>query len=262
MGDPMRKRRGLYLLDVLVNGFLAHAGMRRIVPPPGYIALDPHVHSLFSGCSLSSIERILVRAAEVGLGAIAIMDHNDLQSAGVAAACAQDLKSRKLIPDDFLVIPGMEIGSGDGHIGALFVDKPIPRKLGMPETVQRIHEAGGLAVAVHPYLKSGIGDALFDAPFDAVEIESGSVFGRTAAERGHKLLDDERLKNVAKLGSSDAHYYSAVGICYTLVKANEITPESIRAALIQGATTAHASDASLRLRKLLGWLPMAGQASL
>ncbi len=258
----MKRRRGLHLLDVLVNGFLAHAGMERIVPPPGYIALDPHVHSLFSGCSLSSIERILIRAAEVGLSAIAIMDHNDLQSAAVAAACARDLKNRKLIPDEFLVIPGVEVKSDGGHIGALFVDQPIPKRVSVLETVQRIHEAGGLAVAVHPYLRSGIGDALFDAPFDAVEIESGSVFSRIAAERGYKLLDDERLTRVAKLGSSDAHYVGAVGICYTLVKVSEVTPESIRAALMQGATTAHASDAFPRFRRMLGWVPMAGQAPL
>ena len=240
------------LMDVLVNRLIILCGMKRIVAPPGYIAIDPHVHSSFSSCSVSSIERILVRAARMGLSAIAIMDHNDLRSADAAAACADDLKRRKLIPDDFRVIPGVEIHSGAGHIGALFVREPIRVKLGVAGTVQRIHELGGLAVAVHPYIRSGIGDGLFDAPFDAVEIESGSVFSRAIAERGHELLADERLKGTAKLGSSDAHYVGAIGICYTLVEASEATPEAKRSAILEGRCTAHSSPACLKLRKLLG----------
>lgn len=260
--EPNRVNRawracGLRLRDMLANGFIARYGMTRIVPPPGYIAIDPHVHSSFSKCSLSRIEDLLVRAGSIGLTAIGITDHNDFQSVARAAACAEDLKRRKLIPEDFLAIPGMEISCGDGHhIGGLFLNEPIPRKLGVAGTVQRIHEAGGLAVAVHPYLRSGIGDALFEAPFDAVEIESGSVLRQAAVERGRELLADDRLKNVAKFGSSDAHYVCAVGICYTLVKANDVTPDAIRSAILQGWSTPHMSEACLRLRKLLGRLSL------
>ena len=238
--------------DALVNGFIALCGVKRIVVPPGFVAIDPHVHSLFSKCSVSSIERILIRAAKMGLGAVGIMDHNDMRSAEHAAACAQDLKRRKLIPDDFVVIPGTEIYSGGGHIGALFVREPIPTKLGVPGTVQRIHDAGGLAIAPHPFLESGVGERLFDAPFDAVEIESGSVFQRATAERARDLLADDRLVNTAKLGSSDAHYTNAIGICYTLVEAGDLTPDSIRSAIVQGRCTAHSSDACRKITKLLG----------
>lgn len=247
-----------HLIDALVNGFIGGCGPIKVVTSPGYIAIDPHIHSLYSKCSTTSIERILLRASRIGLSAIAIMDHNDLRSAEHAASCAQDLKRRKLIPEDFIVIPGMEIGTGAGHIGALFVSEPIPRKLGVAGTVQRIHDVGGLAVAVHPYLRSGIGDAVFGAPFDAVEIESGSVFGRMASERALKLLDDDRMKHAARLGSSDAHFANAIGMCYTLIRASEITPASIRSAMEYSSCTAHASGACLRIRRLLGGFPLHG----
>ena len=52
---------------------------------------------------------------------------------------------------DFLIIPGMEVSSADGHIVALNLKELIPRGLSAAETVDRIHRAGGIAIAVHPY---------------------------------------------------------------------------------------------------------------
>ena len=237
----------------MVNTFAAHCGLKRIAPPPGCIAIDPHVHSLYSSCCISPIEDLIIRAAKMGLSAVAIMDHNDLRSVKHAVDCAEDLKRRRLIPEDFVLIPGTEVSCGGAHhIGALFVNEPIPEGLGVKGTLERIHEAGGLAIAVHPYLRSGIGDELFDAPFDAVEIESGSIFRQTAVERGYALLTDERLRNVAKLGSSDAHYIRTVGLCCTLIKTSEVTPAAIRSAIVEGRCEPHSTDACLRLRKLLG----------
>ena len=248
-----RQNRLVYgLTDLLANSLIVFCGVRPVVAPPGFIAIDPHVHSSFSRCSRSSIERILVRAAEMGLSAVGIMDHNDLRSVAAASAVAKDLKNRKLIPEDFCVLPGVEIHSGAGHVAALFVTEPIPVKLGVKETVRRIHELGGIAIAPHPYIRSGIRDALFEADFDAVEVESGSVFSRALTARLHEDMKDERLTNAASLGSSDAHYVGAIGICYTLVEASEPTPEAIRSAILAGRCTAHASPACLRMRKTLG----------
>jgi len=251
---PDRKPRARWFgfWDNLVNRFLEHYAPARLDTAPGHIAVDPHIHSLFSVCSISSPERIILRAVKMGLSAIAILDHNDPQGRKHAEMCAQQLKQQKAIPEDFLVIPGVEISTADGHIGALFIDEPVETGLSPSEAVQRIHEAGGLAVAVHPYTRSGIGDALFDAPFDAVEIESGSAFGRFSVERAHDLLADPRLKNVAKLGSSDAHYVGAVGSCYTVVDTDRVTLESVRSAIEDGRCSARSSDMCLRLRRLLG----------
>lgn len=257
MENVRRKAAPLRMMNALASGAIRCLGLPKIEAPPGCIAMDTHIHSAFSKCSTSPVERIILRAAAVGLSAIAITDHNDIQSARYAADCADDLKRRKLIPEDFLIIPGMEISFGGGHIGALFLNEQIPARLGVQETVKRIHDAGGLAVAVHPCLRSGVRDAFFDAPFDALEVESGSVLTITTAERGYKMFADERLENMARLGSSDAHYVPAVGMCYTLVEVADVSLDSIRAALMNGRSSAHPSPTCLRFRRLFNRIPLA-----
>ena len=91
-------------------------------------------------------------------------------------------------------------------------------------------------MAVHPYHRSGIGAAVFDAPFDAVESESGSIFSSRLAAMNSGLCPDPRLSGAAMLGSSDAHYVSAIGNCYSLIQAAEPTVEAVREAIVHRGT--------------------------
>lgn len=239
--------------DCMVNATLSTMGSTRIATEEGEVAIDPHIHSLFSHCSISQPERIIRRAVAIGLGAIAIMDHNDIRGARDAVRCAAHLKSRGEIPEDFVVIPGVEINTKVGHVGALFVDEDFPRHLSPCELVDAIHRAGGVAVAVHPYHSTGIRDAVFDAPFDAVEIECGSVFGRKLVAANRALVEDARLAGTSKLGSSDAHYVRAMGSCYTLLSGiSAHSLESIKHAIISGNCTPKSSVPYERLVRLLG----------
>lgn len=236
-----------------MNGALSLSGRPRITTAPGQIALDPHIHTLFSHCSISRPERLIREAVRLGLGAIGVMDHNDIRGALDCMQCAQWLKSIGEIPEDFLVIPGVEVNSTVGHIGALFVQEKLPMPLEPVEIVKAIHDAGGLAVAVHPYHSTGIGAAVFDAPFDAVEIECGSVFAGRLIKRNRELASDTRLSNVAKLGSSDAHYIRAMGSCYTVVAdIGKPTLDSVKQAILAGNCEAATSVPYERLAGLLG----------
>lgn len=211
------------------------------------------MHTLFSHCSISQPERLIREAIHIGLGAIAVMDHNNIKGALDAMRCADYLKAKGDIPQDFVVIPGVEVNSTIGHVGALFVTEDMPMPLAPQDLVEVIHNAGGLAVAVHPYHSTGIKDATFDAPFDAVEIESGSVFGRRIINRNRELINDERLARAAKLGSSDAHYIRAMASCYTVAKNIEKpTLDSLRAAIVAGNCEPRTSLPYERTAKLLG----------
>jgi hypothetical protein len=117
-----------------------------------------------------------------------------------------------------------------------------------------IHEAGGLAVAVHPYHSTGIRDAVFDAPFDAVEVECGAVFGKRLVLQNVELADDARLAGAAKLGASDAHYTNGIGTCYTVIKLSEPTLEAAQQAIANGLCTAKTTAPCRRMRKFLGGL--------
>lgn len=228
------------------------AGSPRIKVAPGEVAIDTHIHTLFSHCSISQPEQIILKAAQIGLGGVAVMDHNEISGAVDAVRCAEDLKRRKLLREDFLVIPGIEVQSSAGHIGALFVDRIFPTSLNPEETVRMIHDAGGIAVAVHPYHSSGIRDAVYDAPFDAMELESGSIFCPDIVERNIRLASDSRLADACSLGSSDSHYVNAVGSCYTVLKMQKLTLEAAREAILERRTRAVASHSYLAIKKMLG----------
>jgi len=239
--------------DGVVNSVLAMLGSPHISVGQGEIAIDPHIHTLFSHCSISQPQRVIRKAVKLGLGGIAVMDHNDIRGALDTMRCAEDMKGRGEIPEEFLVIPGLEINSTVGHVGALFVEEDIPMSLEPAELVRAIHDAGGLAVAVHPYHSTGIKDTVFDAPFDAVEIESGSVFGTRLVEQNRALMSDPRMANAAKLGSSDAHYARAMASCFTIVQNLEkVTLSTVREAIMSGDCRPETSTPYRRLQGMLG----------
>ncbi len=241
--------------DRLVNSLLRIAGEPKIEVPPGHFAIDFHVHTVYSHCSISRPEDILLGASARGLAAIAVMDHHHVEGALETVRCANELKHRGLLPESFLVIPGVELNSTVGHIGALFVTGDLPEKLTPAETVNAIHEAGGLAIAVHPYHSTGIRDAVFDAPFDAVEIECGSVFDLKLSTLNRALARNPHLAHVAKIGGSDAHYSGAIGSCYTIIHTEYISIESVRNSLITGKCSAKTTDFMSRLQRILGLVP-------
>jgi len=238
--------------DWCVNRVLQAAGAPHIDAGPNEIAIDPHIHTLFSHCSISQPQHAILKAARRGLGGISVMDHHTVNGALDAVRCADDLKRRGWLDERFVVIPGAELNSSTGHIGALFVEENLPEGLDPLETVRIIHEAGGLAVAVHPYHSTGIGDAVFDAPFDAVEVECGAVFAARLVKRNNDLAADPRLAAIAKFGASDAHYTNAIGGCYTVIATDNPSLESVKQAIIGGNTAARSSAPIRRIRKLLG----------
>ena len=102
---------------------------------------DPHIHSVYSGDSRSEVIDILIQAEKKGLDAIAISDHNEIKGSRLARSYGGSI----------IVVPSIEISSDKGHILGLGVDEIIPKGLSAVETVDRIHDAGGLAIVPHPF---------------------------------------------------------------------------------------------------------------
>ena len=76
------------------------------------IKADLHVHTTYSKDSLITPKDLIYYAKKRGLNAVAVTDHNQLEGAFKIAK-----------ETDFLVIPGMEVSSADGHIVALNVQR-------------------------------------------------------------------------------------------------------------------------------------------
>ena len=170
--------------------------------------LDLHIHSSYSRDGTASPTEILRRCKKIGLDGCAIADHNQikgtLEAAGVARA------------ENLLAIRAIEVSTAEGHVLAYGVADIVPRGLSVPETIDLINKAGGLAVAAHPVrFPSGIGLELAEeCRFDAIEVLNGGSSSR-GNRKAMKLADAKRSSTTA---GSDAHELQEIGKAYVEVE--------------------------------------------
>ena len=186
------------------------------------IKADLHVHTTYSKDSLITPKDLIHYSKKSGLNAVAVTDHNYLDGAYKIAK-----------ETDFLIIPGMEISSSDGHIVALNVKELIPRDLSAEETVERIHNAGGIAIACHPFVlfKGALKESVCST-FDAIEIINARAFPFKRSV--NKATQTAERLNLSRVGGTDAHYGPQIGYGYTVIEAAEPTVEAIANAIVQG----------------------------
>ena len=190
---------------------------------PDWINADLHMHSTFSKDSKNTVETIIRTAREIGLGAIAITDHNEIKGA---------LRARELAEGDPFVIVAEEIKSREGEVIGLFLQEFIPPKLSFDETLSRIKEQGALVYVPHPF------DALRTTPsyqalvdnlhrIDVIEIYNAKValssFNLSAERFAAKY-------NIVAGAGSDAHVRQALGTAMLRMPRFH-DPESFMAAL-------------------------------
>jgi predicted metal-dependent phosphoesterase TrpH len=182
------------------------------------LKIDLHVHSNYSYDSLITPEELVSYSRKRGLHGVAVTDHDRIDGA---------LKLAKTL--SMLIIPGMEITSSDGHIIGLNLQEAIPPKLSADETVDKIHEAGGIAIACHPsaFFKGSMAKKHVTKKFDAVEVMNASAFPFNHFARRNGQIAS-RL-GIAQVAGSDAHYGPEIGYAYTLIDAELDVDKIIKA---------------------------------
>ncbi len=185
------------------------------------VKADLHVHSCYSSDSMITPKELVFFAKKRGLNAVAVTDHNRVEGA---------LKIAK--ETSFLIIPGIEVSSADGHIVGLNVREVIPRGLSAEETVQKIHAAGGVAVACHPYalFKGSLGGNV-SATFDAIETLNARAFPFNRSRR--RAEQAAAQFGLSRVAGTDAHYGPQIGAAYTVIDA-ELTVDAISKAILAG----------------------------
>ncbi len=164
------------------------------------VKADLHVHSTYSADSVITPKELVFYARKRGLTAVAVTDHDQVEGA------------RKIATEtDFLIIPGTEISSLDGHIVGLNVDELIPRGLSAEETVDRIHSAGGVAIACHPYalFKGSVGRHVTKSLMRSKRETLHRFLSKTLHARPSSLAQRLGLPRVA---GTDAHIPESIGI--------------------------------------------------
>lgn len=165
---------------------------------------DLHVHTMYSKDGRTTMEELLQAAERFGIGCIAVTDHNVFKA-------YHELKDNGKV----IIIPAEEVSSSEGHIVALGIDREIPARMSIQETIDAIHEAGGYAFAAHPYRWwSGLGEKnTLKYPFDGIEARNGRSIP-SANRRSERLA--KRIGKPMTAGS-DAHSPHRIGEGYVLL---------------------------------------------
>jgi len=182
------------------------------------LKLDLHLHSEYSGDGMGSTEEIIKILKKKGLDGMAITDHNNIEGS---------LKALKIAHKDFLVIPGVEISTSDGHIIALNVRENVQRELSVEETVEKILDLGGIPIVPHLYRNmSGINkDNLMKIKSKISVIE---VFNSCSVPLTNlKIAKLAKELNLGGTGGSDSHNPKYVGWGYTTIDTTDLNVDSI-----------------------------------
>jgi predicted metal-dependent phosphoesterase TrpH len=164
------------------------------------------MHTSWSHDCAVEPEDLVAYAQGIGLGAIAVTDHNVF---GGALAAVEAARGTKLV-----VIPGEEIKTdGQGEVIGLFLSEEIPRGMSFAETIAAIRAQNGLVYLPHPF------DRLHSIP-DASTLHRHladiDVFEVYNARLLFEAYNDEALRfatkyNLTMGAGSDAHVLQGVG---------------------------------------------------
>jgi predicted metal-dependent phosphoesterase TrpH len=122
-------------------------------PEPELWKFDMHVHSRYSGDSLNYPAEIVTSYRKTGILPL-VCDHNTTAGSTVVCHEIRDLDS--LIP----VILAEEIMTAEGEIIGLFLSDMVPPYLSAAETIEIVHEQGGLVLVPHPFCSFRTSSAL------------------------------------------------------------------------------------------------------
>lgn len=222
-----------------------------------WYAGDFHSHSKESGDAKPAIPDMIAFAKSRGLDFIELSDHNTTAQLDFYAADR---------PNDFLLFPGVEFTTYQGHANGIGATKWVDHKVGVNgQTIlaaaQAFHSQGALFSINHPTLD--IGDVcigcgwkheLPDDQIDGVEIEtggykqSGVLFNRSAVAFWDAIC--ARGRHAAAMGGSDDHSGgvvmgfrdSAIGSPTTMVYAEELSVQGIIDGIKKGRTVVKLQD--------------------
>ena len=206
----------------------------------GMIKLDLHIHSCYSEDAIGSPKEIIKSAQKKGLQGIAITDHNSVKGS---------LNALKIKPKNFIVIPGVEISTTDGHILAFGTKNNFTRGLSVEETVEKISEAGGIPIVPHLFRRmSGIKKEKFtpiSKRVPAIEVFNGCSLPKTNIKTA-KIAQEF---NLGGIGGSDAHNPMYIGYGYTTVESIDMAVDTIISEIIKKRTWGDGTTIPLQVRR-------------
>lgn len=199
---------------------------------------DPHCHTTASDGMVEPAE-LVAAAVERGLRLIAVCDHDTMAAVAEVRARAEAA--------DLGVVGGQEITTrwpAQTHVVGWFLERPVRSGLGLEDTVDAIHDQGGLAIIPHPFMPTYFASCqpamlarlIERHPVDGIELEHASP---TSAARRRRLADfynANRDRLGAAIGASDSHF-GRHDLGQVLTEFEGETAEDFRRAVLERRTT-------------------------
>jgi len=206
----------------------------------GWVRVDLHSHTMWSGDSTTTPEEIEEAVVESGIDVLCVTDHNSIRG---AEALAAQLPCR--------VVVGEELRTHAGEIIGLFLTEHVPFGISPREAAERIRSQGGLVYVPHPYdpMRRNLTEPALVELADAGLVDAVEVFN---AKTSLAHLNDRAAAFAAERGlpggaGSDAHVPEAIGAAYVEMPDFD-GPASFLRSLQEGGVVGHHFDAPRRWR--------------
>jgi predicted metal-dependent phosphoesterase TrpH len=174
---------------------------------PGWVRVDLHSHTMWSGDSTTTPDEIADAVVASGLDVLCITDHNAIKG-------AVDL--RGVLP--CRVVVGEELRTHAGEVIGLFLNDRIPFGTSPADAATAIRAQGGIVYVPHPFdpMRRNLAEPALDALVaaglvDAIEI----VNAKTSLSSLNRKAAEYAVANGLVAGAgSDAHVPLALGAAY------------------------------------------------
>jgi len=204
--------------------------------------LDLHVHSCYSGDSVSQPIDLLRKAAEKGIG-FAVTDHNSCSAWDDFRKLEKEFNVPIVFGSEIRVYRGKRML---GEILALFLKKPVLEN-DFLEAIAQIHEQKGIVAAAHPfdlmrspYMRGFKDLTKLKKHFDAIEVFNSRTIVKKFDSRARRFAKENKLPMIC---GSDAHTLNELGTALTEVKAKNL--DEAKKEILAGRTRLHCRKSSL-----------------
>jgi predicted metal-dependent phosphoesterase TrpH len=179
--------------------------------PDGFVRVDMHSHTMFSGDSTTTLDEIMESIVEAGIDVLCVTDHNAIDGA---------VRLKRALEGDGIcrVIVGEEVRTHTGEIIGLFLNEKIPFGANAIDTATQIRAQGALVYVPHPFdpLRRNLTEAsLIEITglglVDAIEAHNSKTSLKSLNVRAAEFGNEHHL---ALGAGSDAHVPLALGSAY------------------------------------------------
>ena len=169
---------------------------------------DPHCHTFASDGMVTPAE-LVDAAVRAHIDQIAVTDHDTMASVKEVQQRGEAI--------GLTVVAGEEITTkapATTHVMGWFLEKPVKRGMSLEDTVDAIHDQGGLVIIPHPFMPVYFGSIqpymlrrlIEHQTVDGIEM----MFTVPTGARRRRQLDEFYKRNIERLGAaiggSDCHF--------------------------------------------------------